>query len=53
MTGELEWDDLEGDETGDERFERRDAYMSMVQYKYGTEWAKRMIGKYGEGAATA
>jgi len=53
LTGELEWDEQEGDETGDEWFERRDAYMSMVQYKYGTEWAKRMIEKYGEGVATA
>jgi len=53
LTGELEWDEQDGDETGDEWFERREAYMNMVQFKYGTEWAKRMIEKYGEGVATA
>lgn len=34
--------------TEDEWSERREAYFDMVQYKFNTEWARKMLAKRGQ-----
>lgn len=48
LAGDLDWGENDVNVTEDEWSERREAYFDMVQYKFNTEWARKMLAKRGQ-----